>query len=97
MIVFTLQDHKSGTVCEDYLAYFWFVCDNLKNYLKQNLDLQSQREPFMVLTFGLASKKVRCYTAWTADTTTANISHTQQTDLALCVRNVTPQHFNNTI
>lgn len=34
MIVFTLQDHKSGTVCEDYLAYFWFVCDNLKNYLK---------------------------------------------------------------
>lgn len=35
MIVFTLQDHKSGTVCEDYLAYFWFVCDNLKNYLKK--------------------------------------------------------------
>lgn len=97
MIVFTLQDHKSGTVCEDYLAYFWFVCDNLKNYLKKNLDLQSQREPFMVLTFGLGSKKLRCYTAWTADTTTANISHTQQTDLALCVRNVTPQHFNNTI
>lgn len=54
-------------------------------------------EPFMVLTFGLGSKKLRCYTAWTADTTTANISHTQQTDLALCVRNVTPQHFNNTI
>lgn len=107
MIVFTLQDHKSGTVCEDYLAYFWFVCDNLKNYLKnkqkkktknqKHLDLQSQREPFMVLTFGLGSKKLRCYTAWTADTTTANISHTQQTDLALCVCNVTPQHFNNTI
>lgn len=84
-----------------------FVCDNLKNYLKnkqkktnknkKHLDLQSQREPFMVLTFGLGSKKLRCYTAWTADTTTANISHTQQTDLALCVRNVTPQHFNNTI
>lgn len=54
-------------------------------------------EPFMVLTFGLGSKKLRCYTARTADTTTANISHTQQTDLALCVRNVTPQHFNNTI
>lgn len=51
----------------------------------------------MVLTFGLGSKKLRCYTAWTADTTTANISHTQQTDLALCARNVTPQHFNNTI
>lgn len=44
MIVFTLQDHKSGTVCEDYLAYFWFVCDNLKNYLKNKQKKKNQKQ-----------------------------------------------------